>query len=166
MSIKIKFPTFFPLSIFKIKFPTFLPLASSRSSSRLSFLWHHQDQILGLSPRPSRLLYYSYIIPRSIHFPLIYDHVIRRRKMWNFFSFIVEIETETIAFFLTSEYHVTLFPNNLEIIKIDVGQGDDIWILTTTNQTVTYNDLCPCIQVLINSCVFRGKKISCSWCSS
>ena len=32
---------------------------------------------------------------------------------------------------------ITLFPNNLEIIKIDVGQGDDIWILTT-NYTVKY----------------------------
>ena len=36
-----------------------------------------------------------------------------------------------------SEANVTLLPNNLEIAKIDVGQGDDIWILTT-DHTVTY----------------------------
>ena len=50
------------------------------------------------------------------------------------YLFLSDINNLNVQF---GKANVTLFPNDLEITKIDVGQGDDIWILTT-NHTVKY----------------------------
>ena len=50
--------------------------------------------------------------------------------LYLFLNDIVNLVMQLSKADVTDVTDVTLFPNNLEIIKIDVGQGDDIWILT------------------------------------